>query len=76
MPNLNSKAGHKAMRTCVVCKSRGAQTELLSFVLLSSGIAYDPARRLQARKHYVCLQQACLKQMPKWRKRRQKGRRL
>ena len=76
MPNMNSKAGHKAIRTCVVCRQKSAQTELLSFVLLPSGIAYDPARLLQARKFYVCPQENCLAQMPKWQKRRKKGRRL
>ncbi|MCB5263013.1 MAG: YlxR family protein [Candidatus Cloacimonetes bacterium] len=76
MPNQNSKAGHKAIRTCVVCRGKSAQTELLSFILLPSGIVYDPARLLQARKYYVCPQQVCLNQLPKWRKKRQKGRRL
>ncbi|MCB5252439.1 MAG: DUF448 domain-containing protein [Candidatus Cloacimonadaceae bacterium] len=75
MPNRNSNAGHKAIRSCVICRQKCLQTELLSFILLFSGIVYDPRRVLQARKYYVCPRQACLQQLPKWRKKRQRERR-
>jgi len=73
MPNMNSKAGHIPIRTCVVCKRKSAQSELLSFVMLPSGIAFDPARRLPARKQYVCQKWDCVSGLAKWRKKRHKG---
>jgi len=75
MPNMNSKAGHIPIRTCVVCREKSAQSQLLSFVLLPGGIAYDIARVLPARKQYVCRKWACVSGLAKWRKKRQRGKR-
>ncbi|HOA28688.1 MAG: DUF448 domain-containing protein [Candidatus Cloacimonetes bacterium] len=72
MPNMNSSAGHIPIRTCVVCRQKCAQSELLPFVLLPAGIAYDLSRRLQCRKYYHC--STCLDGVSKWVKRKFKGR--
>jgi predicted RNA-binding protein YlxR (DUF448 family) len=74
MPNKNSKADHIPIRTCVVCRKKSAQKELLAFVLFSSGIVYDIGFQLNARKCYVCPQASCLAQLGKWRKKRAKHR--
>jgi len=75
MPNMNSKAGHIPIRTCVVCREKCAQDQLLSFILLPGGFVFDLARKLPARKAYVCPQEDCVNGLVKWRKKRQKGRR-
>ncbi len=75
MPNMNSKAGHIPIRTCVVCREKSEQSQLLSFVLLPGGIVYDLLSRLPARKQYVCRSRACVSGLAKWRKKRQKGKR-
>lgn len=72
MPNANSKAGYTPIRTCVVCRQRSAKAELLPFILLPAGIVYDLKGRLQCRKYYHCV--SCLEDLPKWLKRKSKGR--
>ncbi|NLK49431.1 MAG: DUF448 domain-containing protein [Candidatus Cloacimonetes bacterium] len=72
MPNKNSKAGHQAIRTCVVCKKKSVQTTLMSFFLLDGGVVFDLARKCQTRKHYLCPQQGCVELFPKWLKRQRK----
>lgn len=74
MPNMNSKANHIPIRTCVSCRAKRAQKELFSFILLPSGIVYDLAGKLSARKYYVCPQAECVESLVKWRKKRAKGR--
>ncbi|MFA6911324.1 MAG: DUF448 domain-containing protein [Candidatus Cloacimonadaceae bacterium] len=71
---MNSKAGHIPIRSCVICKTKRAQKELLGFMMMPSGIVYDLARRLQGRKQYVCPSRECVALLPKWQKRRAKGR--
>ncbi|MCD8480074.1 MAG: YlxR family protein [Candidatus Cloacimonetes bacterium] len=70
MPNMNSNAGHKPIRTCVVCRQKSTKEGLLPFILLSGGIVYDLGARLQCRKYYHC--PGCLPDLPKWRKRKSK----
>lgn len=74
MPNLSSKAHHQPQRTCVVCKSRKDLSSLLSFVLLPQGIVFDPGRKLQLRKSYLCPSQECLAGLDKWEKQQLKRR--
>ncbi|MDD2596733.1 MAG: DUF448 domain-containing protein [Candidatus Cloacimonetes bacterium] len=69
---MNSSAGHIPIRTCVVCRQKSAQTELLPFILLPAGVAYDLSRRLQCRKYYHCLD--CLDNLSPWLRRKSKGR--
>lgn len=72
MPNRNSKADHKPIRTCVVCKAKREQSQLLSFFMLPEGIVMDVANVLQSRKNYVCLCNECLQGLDKWKLRQTK----
>jgi predicted RNA-binding protein YlxR (DUF448 family) len=66
MPNKSSKAGHVPQRTCVICKQRYGQKDLLGFYFLGSDLVYDIAKAVQTRKRYVCNAEQCLIQMDKW----------
>jgi predicted RNA-binding protein YlxR (DUF448 family) len=66
MPNASSKAGHKAIRTCVICGKKAEQDILLGFYLLEKDIVFDIGRKVPTRKMYVCQQEGCLKQLDKW----------
>jgi hypothetical protein len=74
MPNMNSKAGHIPIRSCVICRAKREQKELISFLLMPSGIVYDLSRRLYGRKLYVCPSRECVTLLPKWQKKRAKSR--
>lgn len=68
MTNRHSKAGHKPQRTCVVCRSKKDLKALLAFFLLPEGLVFDPKRRVQRRRQYVCPHEACLRGLNKWRR--------
>ncbi len=72
MPNRHSKAGHQPRRTCVVCRSQKDLRELLAFFLLAEGLVFDPQRRVQRRRQYVCPQENCLRGLDKWRRSKMK----
>ena len=46
-------------RTCVACRQRRPQAELLRLVLAPEGWRADPRRRLPGRGAYVCRLAAC-----------------
>lgn len=75
MPNKNSKAEHIPLRTCVVCKKKVDQKQLLNFFLTESGIVFDYNRIIQVRKFYLCPSADCFKRLTKWRKGYQKRKR-
>ncbi len=60
MPNQNSHAKHQAMRTCVVCRGKYAQKELMSFFFLDGKLVFDLGRHCQVRKRYLCQHTQCL----------------
>ncbi len=66
MPERSTKADHKPVRTCVVCKGRFEQNSLLSFYLMGSEIVFDIKRAVANRKSYVCNQEECLIRLSKW----------
>lgn len=68
MPNKNSHAHNLPQRTCVACRTRKEIGALLSFIVIPEGIIFDPARRIQRRRHYVCPEPRCLEGLDKWRK--------
>jgi len=72
MPNRSSKAGYQPIRTCVVCKKKVDQIDLLNFFSMDCGIVFDCKRKLTGRKFYLCPQPACFSGLEKWRKRYQK----
>jgi predicted RNA-binding protein YlxR (DUF448 family) len=45
---------HEPVRTCVACRQRRPQRELLRIVRRDGGIRLDPLRRLEGRGAYVC----------------------
>lgn len=66
MPNKNNHAEHVPQRTCVVCRARKEAGELLSFFVLPQGLVFDPRRRIQRRRNYVCPDPECLVGLDKW----------
>ncbi len=72
MPNQASKADHRPIRTCVVCKAKREKAELLSFFLLEGGLVIDLAGKLQTRMNYVCSGGDCLGGLDKWKLRYKK----
>lgn len=74
MPNMHSKAQHTPQRTCVVCRTPKAVGELISFFVLPQGIVFDPQRRVQRRRNYVCQAPDCLRGLDKWKRNHMKRR--
>jgi len=68
MPNKNSGAQHQAIRTCVVCRQRYAQDELMSFFFLDGKLVVDLGRYYQTRKRYLCSATECLNAFPNYRR--------
>lgn len=66
MPNKNSKAGHQAERTCVVCRDKGALNSMLSFLFLDGKLVFDLDAAIQCRKHHLCPDRECVEGLPKW----------
>jgi len=69
MPNQNSKAGHKAVRTCVVCRGKSALDGMLSFVLMDGKLVFDFRGAIQSRKFHLCPDSGCVEGLPQWLKR-------
>ena len=44
----------KFLRTCVVCRAKRKQNELIRFVLLGARPVFDYKRKLFGRGYYVC----------------------
>ena len=74
MPNKNSHADHQPQRSCVVCRAKREAGELLSFFVLPQGIVFDPRRKVQRRRSYVCPDPLCLKGLDKWKRNHMKRR--
>ncbi|MBP7195234.1 MAG: DUF448 domain-containing protein [Candidatus Cloacimonetes bacterium] len=74
MPNHNSKAGHQAQRTCVVCRGKNALDGMLSFILLDGKLVFDLGGALQSRKFHLCPGPECVEGLPVWIKRYHKKR--
>jgi uncharacterized protein len=54
-------SSHVPVRTCVGCRGRGAQRDLLRLVVVSNGwIRVDPKRSLPGRGAYVHRRGACV----------------
>ncbi|MGI6197678.1 MAG: DUF448 domain-containing protein [Candidatus Cloacimonadaceae bacterium] len=68
MPNKNSRAQHQAIRTCVVCRQRYAQEELMSFFFLDGKLVFDLGRYYQTRKRYLCSSPECLSAFPNYKR--------
>jgi len=66
MANRSSQAGHQPERTCVICRSKKMQNELLHFKLRDKQVVFDFYRRLSGRGYYVCDAEECLERIPKW----------
>ncbi|MFO8144143.1 MAG: DUF448 domain-containing protein [Candidatus Syntrophosphaera sp.] len=52
----------------MVCKTRRDIGRLISFVIIPEGIIFDPARKIQQRKNYVCPDPACLQGLNRWKR--------
>ncbi len=72
MPNRSSNVNHKPIRTCVICKSKKHQAEMLNFKIINSKIVYDFFRRLSGRGYYICDAEECVEGLPKWMKKKLK----
>jgi predicted RNA-binding protein YlxR (DUF448 family) len=72
MPNINSKAGHVPIRTCVVCKKKIDCMKLLNFFTMGDGIIFDTKKVMPYRKFYLCDTTECKSGLAKWMKRFQR----
>jgi len=61
-------------RTCVVCRTSREIVTLLSFLVIREGIIFDPGRKIQGRRNYVCPDPVCLVGLDKWKKAQMKRR--
>ena len=66
MPNKSNNAGHVPIRTCIICKKKIEQKQLLSFFMLKSNMVFDVNRFVETRFKYVCHQPSCLQALDKW----------
>jgi predicted RNA-binding protein YlxR (DUF448 family) len=74
MSNKASRAGHIAERTCVICREKKAQSELLPCKIRAGKVVIDLQRRLQGRSYYICDNNKCINGMAKWLKRQKRKR--
>ncbi|MDN5354092.1 MAG: uncharacterized protein PWQ09_848 [Candidatus Cloacimonadota bacterium] len=72
MPNQKSKAGHIPMRTCVICRQKKPQLQLLRFGKTASGVVYDLKHKLSGRGFYVCISNKCLQKIEQWQRKKKK----
>jgi len=72
MDNTHSRAGHRPIRTCVICRTKAEQQTMLNFFLLQGEIVFDLRRAVPTRKNYVCYNAACLQKLDKWAARHKK----
>ena len=72
MPNRASKAGHIPFRSCVICKTKDDQKNLIRFAFIKNEIVFDMKRRIAARGYYVCDKNECLQKLDKWLNKRKK----
>ncbi len=72
MPNRASKAGHIPIRSCVICKTKDNQGNLIRFAFIKNEIVFDLKRRIAARGYYVCDNNECLQKLDKWLNKRKK----
>ena len=72
MPNRASKAGHIPIRSCVICKTKDDQENLIRFAFIKNEIVFDLKRRIAARGYYVCDNNECLQKLDKWLNKREK----
>jgi len=73
MPNKHSQAGHIPERTCVVCRHKGTQAEMLGFFIMPEGIVFDLGKAVMRRKAYLCRNPECYMNLGKWRKKYEKN---
>lgn len=72
MPNKSSNKNHIPQRTCVICRSKKAQKDLMRFVFEDGFLYFDLNRRIQSRGYYVCLDKNCILKLDKWIKKKNK----
>jgi len=66
MVNRNSRAGHKPLRTCVVCRKKLEKDNLIRFILIEGEVIFDLGQRFPARGYYVCDENNCIEKLEKW----------
>lgn len=52
--------GSTPIRTCVACRTRRPQGELVRLAATADGVRLDPARRLPGRGAYLCPDPGCV----------------
>lgn len=72
MPNESSKAGHKPVRTCVICRRRDEKSKMIRFIVSEGNIVIDYKQKLNLRGYYCCNQNLCINLLDKWLKKRSK----
>jgi predicted RNA-binding protein YlxR (DUF448 family) len=63
MPNQASKKGHQAIRTCVVCRAKREQKDMLRFAIIEDKIVFDRLRKIWSHGQYCCANQECVSRL-------------
>lgn len=57
---MNRQAPRIPMRTCIGCRTRRPQADVLRIAKISTGIVFDPHRQFGGRGAAVCPQPSCI----------------
>lgn len=67
-----SSKNNEVIRTCVICKKKTDQKELVRLVLVDGELVYDMKRKLPGRGYYVCSKKECIEKLSIWKTKRLK----
>ncbi len=70
MKNCSSNVNHIAIRSCVICRTKKKQPNLRRFIIFKKEIAFNFKENTTGRGYYVCDNDACLRKLEKWLKRK------
>ena len=70
MVNKASHAKHIPTRSCVICREKREQKQLLRFGIIEEDIVFDLNKRLTGRGYYVCDENRCIEKLKRWLKRK------
>lgn len=63
---------HEPIRSCVVCRKKDLQVNLLRFQVLDNELIFDLKRKLPGRGFYVCDNNQCIEELTIWKKKKLK----
>jgi len=66
MPNKASKARHKPIRTCVICRRKELKEQSIRFIMMKKNFIIDNTQNLPSRGYYLCNNNYCILKLDKW----------